>query len=81
MVGVVDDEAARGDAMVPQDAPHTGHRSCAQGLLRCRNSQERAAIAYVPRLARAKRAQHMAVVTSTAVRPNASQVCCVTASA
>ena len=24
VVGVVDDEAARGDAMVPQDAPHTG---------------------------------------------------------
>jgi hypothetical protein len=38
-----------------------------------RNIQDKAASTEVPRLARAKRAQHMALVTSTAVTQHASQ--------
>lgn len=53
-------------------------KRCSQGILLGRNIHARAAIAYVPRLARAKRAQQMALVTSTAVIQNASQVRCVT---
>src|SRR5213596_756130 len=33
VVGVVDDEAARGDAMVPQDDPHTGYQELFPGNL------------------------------------------------
>src|SRR5712691_11168291 len=53
-------------------------RRWSQGILLCRNIQDRAAIAEVPRLARSKRAQHLELVTSTAVTQNASQVRCVT---
>src|SRR5262247_4033644 len=51
-------------------------RRCSQGILLWRNIHDRAASAYVPRLARAKRAQQMELVTSTAVIQNASQVRC-----
>jgi hypothetical protein len=53
-------------------------RSWSQGILLWRNIHDRAASAYVPRLARAKRAQQIELVTSTAVIQNASQVRCVT---
>src|SRR5215471_5580650 len=51
-------------------------RRWSQGILLWRNIHDRAANAYVPRLARAKRAQQMELVTSTAVTQNASQVRC-----
>src|SRR6266852_8215603 len=52
-------------------------RRLSQGILLCRNIQDKAASAEVPRLARSKRAQHMALVTKTAVTQNASQARCV----
>ena len=33
VVGIVEDQGARGDAMVPQDAPHTGHQEGVPGPL------------------------------------------------
>src|SRR6266566_3491143 len=52
-------------------------RRWSQGILLCRNIQDRAASEYVPRLARSKRAQHMELVTKTAVTQKASQARCV----
>src|SRR5213596_4326524 len=51
-------------------------KSSSQGILLCRNIQDKAASAYVPRPARSKRAQQMELVTRTAVTQNASQVRC-----
>ncbi len=51
-------------------------KRCAQGILLWRNIQDRAAIGYVLRLARSKRAQQMEFVTKTAVIQKASQLCC-----
>src|SRR4029450_8582118 len=51
-------------------------KSSSQGILLCRNIHDKAASEYVPRLARAKRAQQMELVTSTAVTQNASQARC-----
>src|SRR2546430_17104819 len=52
-------------------------RRWSHGILLWRNIHDRAASEYVPRLARSKRAQHMELVTSTAVTQNASQARCV----
>ena len=81
VVGVVDDEAARGEAMVPQEDAHTGPQELVPRHLAVSKHPRQAAIAYVPRLARAKRAQQIELVTSTAVLQNASQVRCVMDSA
>src|SRR4029450_5849293 len=51
-------------------------KSSSHGILLWRNIHDKAASAYVPRLARAKRAQQMELVTSTAVIQNASQARC-----
>ena len=67
--------------MVPQDDPHTGYQEVFPGDPAMSKHPGRAAIAYVPRLARSKRAQQMELVTSTAVIQKASQARCVTDSA
>src|SRR5262245_57675492 len=51
-------------------------KSSSQGILLCRNIQDKAASEYVPRLARAKRAQQMELVINTAVRQKANHVRC-----
>src|SRR4029450_9709715 len=51
-------------------------KSSSQGILLCRNIQDKAASEYVPRLARAKRAQQMELVMKTAVRQKANHVRC-----
>jgi len=52
-------------------------RRVSHGSWLCRNIQDKAASEEGPRLARSKRAQHMELVTNTAVTHNARQARCV----